>query len=73
MRCAAIFYERSQLQAKWDEVFDHRQMLGHGSEGGRVRFGSSDARREAKVKPRASGDEEGEVKPRILQRGDCIG
>ena len=29
-------YERSELQAEWDEVFDDRQVLGDGAEGGRV-------------------------------------
>ena len=57
-------YERSELQAEWNEVFDDRQVLGDGPEGGRVRVGSAREGPEAEVEPRAAGGEEGEVKGR---------
>ena len=54
-------YERSELQAERDEVFDDRQVLGNGPEGGRVCVGSAAEGPEAEVEPRAAGGEEGEV------------
>ena len=50
-------YERSELQAEWDEVFDDRQVLGHGAEGGRVRVRPDGEGAEAEV---VAGTEIGE-------------
>ena len=44
-------YERSELQAERDEVFDDRQVLGDGPEGGRVRVGSAAEGPQAEVEP----------------------
>ena len=54
-------HERSELQAERDEVFDDRQVLGDGPEGGRVRVGSAAEGAEAEVEPGTTGGEEGEV------------
>ena len=54
-------YERSELQAERDEVLDHRQVLGDGDEGGRVRVGSAREGAEAEVEPGTAGGEEGET------------
>ena len=53
--------ERSELQTEWHEVFDLRQVLGDGTEGGRVRVGSAREGAEAEVEPGAAGGEEGDV------------
>ena len=53
-------YERSELQAERNEVFDDRQVLGDGTEGGRVRVRPAAERPEAEVEPRAAGGEERE-------------
>ena len=50
-------YERSELQADRDEVFDDRQVLGDGPEGGRVRVGSAAEGPETEVEPRTAGGE----------------
>lgn len=42
-------------------MFDYRQVLGHGAEGGRVCVGSAGEGPEAEVEPRATVGEEGEV------------
>ena len=53
--------ERSELQAERNEVFDDRQVLGDGAEGGRICVGSAAEGPEAEVEPRAAGGEEGEM------------
>ena len=55
-------YERSQLQAQRNEVFDDRQVLGHGPQGGRVRVRPAGEGPEAEVVAGAAGGEEGERK-----------
>ena len=57
-------HERSELQAEWDEVFNDRQVLGDGPEGGRVCVGSAAEGPETEVVARAAGGEEGEVNGR---------
>ena len=44
-------YERSELQAERDEVFDDRQVLGNGPEGGRFCVGFAGEGPEAEVEP----------------------
>ena len=52
-------YERSQLQAQRNEVFDDRQVLGHGAEGGRVRVGPAREGPQAEVVAGEALGEEG--------------
>ena len=61
MHGAKVAYERSELQTERDEVFDDRQVLGNGTEGGRVRVRPAGEGPEAEVEPRAAGREEGEA------------
>ena len=61
-------YERSELQTERNEVFDDRQVLGHGPEGGWIRVGSAGERPEAerlraKLRQLAAMGEADECKP----------
>ena len=59
-------YERSELQAERDEVFDDRQVLGNGPGEGAWCWvlGAWCEGSETEVEPRAAGGEEGEVNGR---------
>jgi len=62
--------ERDKLSAEWYEVLHDREVLGYGSESGRVRVGSSERRTKAEILARTSrrrgqgivAPREGEVK-----------
>ena len=52
-------HERSELQAERNEVLDDRQVLGNGTQGGRVRVRLARKGPQAEVKPRTPRGEEG--------------
>ena len=62
-------YERSELQAERDEVFDNRQVLGDGTSEGAWCWvlGAWCEGTEAEVEPGAAGGEEGEVNGRACR------